>query len=480
MSETQEVQFSLKAMINKEKTKVLFAEADRDLGDVLLSFLTLPLGTIVGILEKHYGYESAPVIGSLTSLRRSLANLNDVHFWTKECKLMLLNPISSLEDECRKLKLNIDHDAQPIKYFACETWLHECFRSSGVRIYYDTVRCKCGKSMNRQIGVRKSNTQTVDDGVFTKETVSFAISDDLQIAPNVTGSIVQILCNFGITNIHGAEQITVTLGLNEIVGLLKGALLSKTPLTDLILNKRQTRHLKYESSPVMHKMEEESKSKKMVIKAIVQKSSKKLLFATAKEDFIDFLFSLLTIPLGGVASLVGSNTCFGSINNLCRSIENLNGEEYLKTKDTKSTLLKPELPPMYLSKNQILPLVEQKTPLSYLNPYAPYDGIIRSNKAYRDDFLMCFNDPKGEGSYVKGPGMFMVADDLTVTPLSMLSSVSVFNVLKIPLPDVEEIEFEIGLEEALNIIRASLTSTCALTNGLMIKSVLMKKPKEEQ
>ncbi|KAG8387026.1 hypothetical protein BUALT_Bualt03G0210300 [Buddleja alternifolia] len=371
-------------------------EVDSDFADVLLSFLTLPLGTIMKILEKHYGDETAPVIGSLNSLRKGLADLNDVHFWTKGGKLMLLNPISSLADECCKLKLNIDHDTQPAKYFTCED-LHCNWRgSSGVRMYYDTARCQCGKLMNRQIGIRESISEAPnnDHGVFAKITVSFAISDDLQVAPNVTGSIIQILRNFGITDIDGAEQISLTLGLNEIMDLLKGLLVSKTPLTDLILNKRQT-DVKFESSTLK---ESTSNSKKMVIKAIVQKSTKKLLFAIAKENFIDFLFSLLTIPLGGVASLVGSNTCLGSVDNLYRSISNLNGEEYLKTKDMESMLLKPELPPM----------------------------------------------------------------------------------LKIPLLDIKEIEFEIGLEEALNILGASLTSTCALTNGLMIKRVLMKQPKEEQ
>lgn len=38
---------SLKVVINNDMSKVVFAEADNDFVDVLLSFLTLPLGKVV-------------------------------------------------------------------------------------------------------------------------------------------------------------------------------------------------------------------------------------------------------------------------------------------------------------------------------------------------------------------------------------------------------------------------------------------------
>lgn len=56
--------FNLTLMINKERTKVLFAFVDSDFADVLLSFLALPLGVILKLLADHCG-EQAPKIGSL-------------------------------------------------------------------------------------------------------------------------------------------------------------------------------------------------------------------------------------------------------------------------------------------------------------------------------------------------------------------------------------------------------------------------------
>ncbi|KAK6134779.1 hypothetical protein DH2020_031449 [Rehmannia glutinosa] len=79
MSNAKDVKFTLKVMINKQKSKVLFAEAGSDFVDVLLSFLTLPLGRIVMVLNDHYG-DKTPAIGSLTTLYKGLSNLDDVHF----------------------------------------------------------------------------------------------------------------------------------------------------------------------------------------------------------------------------------------------------------------------------------------------------------------------------------------------------------------------------------------------------------------
>ena len=62
----KDIKFSLKATVNKKKGKVLFAQVDSAFADVLLSFLTLPLGTIVKALSKCE--DITPQFGSLTSL----------------------------------------------------------------------------------------------------------------------------------------------------------------------------------------------------------------------------------------------------------------------------------------------------------------------------------------------------------------------------------------------------------------------------
>ncbi|KAG8368385.1 hypothetical protein BUALT_Bualt15G0040000 [Buddleja alternifolia] len=120
MSASKEVKFCLKVVINKEENKVLFAEVDSNFADVLISFMTLPLGTIVRLLAKHFGDE-APTIGSLNTLYQGLSNLESSHFCTDSAKQILLNARNSLAFLCQKLKLNLD-DSEPTKYFTCPKW----------------------------------------------------------------------------------------------------------------------------------------------------------------------------------------------------------------------------------------------------------------------------------------------------------------------------------------------------------------------
>lgn len=73
--------------------------------------------------------------------------------------------------------------------------------------------------------------------------------------------------------------------------------------------------------------------------------------------------------------------------------------------------------------------------------------------------------------------MFIVTDDLVVTPLSYISSICFLSKLQIRRSEIEEQMIEIGTDEALSILKASLSSSEALTNGL---SHILKKPKQEE
>ncbi|KAL7087073.1 hypothetical protein ACP275_13G042900 [Erythranthe tilingii] len=429
---------------------------------------------IVRVLKKHYREdEEAPVnIGSLTTLYDGVANLDSVHFRSENDKQMLLNPTSVFESKWRKLKLDIS-DYKSTKYFTCEDWDCIYSRPLNISMHCATGTCFCGEKMNREVSV---NTYYGDCGVFTANMDCFVISDDLRIVPNEVLSVMQTLGNLGIAETtDGAEIRNVTFGFSEIMDLLKASLLSPTPLSDLIFNRIKGDSRTEESEPEILIQEKEKgansyNSKNMLLRVMVQKSTNKLLFAQADEDFVDFLFSLLTIPLGGVECLLDGDTCLKSIDNLYTSVVDLFDDKYLVSPDIKKKLVKPKLPQGYMSKNQILPLSEQvvlycrrqygeeKDWLTYSSVSVAADPVIRHV----------------EGNYVEGPKIYMVSDDLTVTPLSMSSSLFVVNEMKIPLSDVEEVEVHIGLQEGLSILKASLTSTSALTNGLKISLVLNK------
>ncbi|KAL7108723.1 hypothetical protein ACP275_06G130500 [Erythranthe tilingii] len=477
------VEFSLKVLINKEKNKVLFAEVDSDFAEVVLSFLTLPLGTIARVLKKHYGDKDArtPVnIGSLTTLYDGLSNLDGINLRYQFRKAMLLNPVSSFEGECRKLKLDIS-DPLTVKYFSCPDW--NCtHRWSKVAMRRDTtVTCLCGKTKNKGVCLDESETSLHGSGgVFTIKTTSFLISDDLRMVPNVAVGFVQTLGNLGITDTKGAELRNVTFGFNEVMDLLKGSLKSRTPLTDLILNKTKVygdfARLKYEAGISFQEKEKLEATKKMNLRLVVKKSNNKLLFAQADDDFVDFLFSFLTIPLGGVECLLGSNTCLKSIDNLYKSIADFIDDKYWVSPRIKNRVMKPNLPRGYVSEGTILPLSEQVTlyyhrDMNQKKEWLSY-SIGKDNSGWFREMVF----RRGQENFVKGTKMYMVTDDLTVTPMCMTSTLSILKKMEIPLSDVKEVEVHVGLQEALSILKASLTSTSALTDGLKINNMLKKQP----
>lgn len=214
----KDVKFSLKVMVNKEKRKVLFAEVDCRFVDLLLSFLTLPLGTIVRILKKHYGYKP-PAFGSLTTLYNGVANLDSFHFWTEGAKSTLLHPRSSSDALCKSLTLDIS-DSQPFEYYFCS---NDCRRRrfQSLSVYIDKLSpkvhpftCCHSSSMEREVA-KEDDVVLFNDGVFMQCTASFVITDDLQIMPIDVG-LLQIVSSLGIPDTNMAELMHVTFGYAEV------------------------------------------------------------------------------------------------------------------------------------------------------------------------------------------------------------------------------------------------------------------------
>ncbi|XP_057793385.1 uncharacterized protein LOC131010012 [Salvia miltiorrhiza] len=443
----EDVKFSLKVMVNKDKTKVLFAEADPHFVDILLSFLTLPLGRIIEFFDNHYKGEETPSIGSLTNFSRSLDNLADAHFVTEDAQQALLYVNSSFEDAYKCLKLDISN-SQSAKYFCCFLTSHGSIPC--VSIYYDNLTCKvCGNTMRKEAAERPSIAAS-SDGVFVKSKASFTISGDLQIFPNEIG-LLSFITLLGITDAHEAQEIQVSFGFNEIMDLLKASLTSPTPLSDLILRKKT----KSSTAAIsMHEIVNEinPRCRNLSLKLMIRKSTGELLYAQAQEDFVEFLSGLLTIPLGGLEHLQAGKSCFKAINNLYRSTAELD-DKYFKTSETKKRLMNPHLPHGCISPNQILPLTEECLPAEYID-----DLSLFSSVAF----------PEGQGRYLERPTTYLVSDNLTVTPYFTASALCRMNKEKIPISDVEEMQLQIGLKEALSILKASLTSTTtALSDALL-------------
>lgn len=65
-----------------------------------------------------------------------------------------------------------------------------------------------------------------------------------------------------------------------------------------------------------------------------------MLFAESDKEYVDVLFGFLTMPLGTIVRLLGKQSQMGCLDELYKSVEDLNSE-YFKTKACKVMLLKP-------------------------------------------------------------------------------------------------------------------------------------------
>ncbi|KAJ1282548.1 hypothetical protein BS78_03G060900 [Paspalum vaginatum] len=76
------------------------------------------------------------------------------------------------------------------------------------------------------------------------------------------------------------------------------------------------------------------------MKLLVDTKAGRVLYAEAGKDVVDFLFSLLTLPVGTVVKILSKDAMVGSIGNLYGSVEKLDSA-YVRSADAKNALLSP-------------------------------------------------------------------------------------------------------------------------------------------
>ncbi|KAM7478807.1 hypothetical protein LguiA_027020 [Lonicera macranthoides] len=457
---------SLKILVEKRKNQIVFVESNKDFIDVLFSFMTIPIGTIARFTREHSLGEE---IGCLKNLYESIENLDD-EFVQKECKSIMLYPRSAAEIYCRNLKQNLT-ESSGNAYYACSS--SDCSFVG----YYQTPRCRCQEHWKFTLDLLPSAYfLTKNVGGFVKPTVRFMISDNFEVKPmsTMTG-ITLLMSKLGVMDGKTIEERTVTVGRDELLKLLKCSFTSRTPFSETLLGLSSTKtyykfpHEMYgpRSKDKLLKVKNTvSKENIISFKLIVSKSNNRAIYAEANEDFLNLLCSFLTVPLGYVFKGFPSLQFRGCTNNLYKSIENIEIKLF-ESKEVKETLVDPKLAPGLAYNKQLLgieeainlsPLLAKRTELSLKSRLR---GIARLLNI-------------GEG-LVKGPSVFMVMDNLIVTPLSTSSGISLINKLQIPFADIEEQEVTMGEDEAWRLLAASLVSKCALTN-----TFVLKEPKQEQ
>ncbi|KAJ9551070.1 hypothetical protein OSB04_015115 [Centaurea solstitialis] len=433
----EEDKLSLKVLVHKGRNKVIFAEADGNFVNALFSIMALPLGTIVRVLEKCPD-QNLKAIGSLNNLYQSLVELPADCFSAEEGKFMMLNPKTKLYDSCRNLKLNHRrHRAYKV--------LLTCWKSMTRELEYKDMDGIIGGYDNEGLFVPNAATFIVTDDLHVKPNtldLSFGLlfSHGYTDASHVEERTIEIGHKQALVRgLHGNNRFALwvdvrlstsrphlrigytygpftkrlpghplwgregtgtepvpsatppRIDIEWMLILVKAALLLKYPLTYLVfhdinpirgsVNPRLGTSIQHLTGDTTAK----KNSKTMTLKLSLQKLTSKFLFAEAKQDFVDFVFGFLEIPLGTlIGKLTNGDTSFECLDNLYASIANMKLGE---TNYASCLLTEPRLEWKYVSKNQIFPL---------------YDSVAK--KVYRisllDDILMHYSHGIGEPKYI--------------------------------------------------------------------------------
>ncbi|KAI9156859.1 hypothetical protein LWI28_013265 [Acer negundo] len=220
----------------------------------------------------------------------------------------------------------------------------------------------------------------------------------------------------------------------------------------------------------------------VTLKLLIDTESKKVLFAEAGKDLVDFLFYLLSLPVATVTKLLKKKGEVGCLTDLYKSLENLN-QTYMQPNQNKTSLLNPKSSlnanglPLLLSDNH-----DQTTAVKFylcsnsnhvsdvLNTMCPCGyRITRALTFVNSDGAANSSTTAGtttvEGGFVRGVVTYMVMDNLEVKPMSTISSITLLN--EFGVKDVGSLKEKIvvlGIDEGLKLLKASLECKNVLTS----------------
>ena len=212
------------------------------------------------------------------------------------------------------------------------------------------------------------------------------------------------------------------------------------------------------------------------MKLLIDRKAQRVLFAEASKEVVDFLFSLLALPVATAVKLVGKDAMVGCVGNLYASVDKLDST-YVQAGAAKDALLSPTvLSPAATTNSSLLRLPEtssvqptktfyrcaQSSSYSNCRDYftdahgkaCPYCGRSMTtvakylpSAAGSTGSAPVASQSAAEG-FVQGIVTYTVQDDLTVTPMSAISSITLLNTFAVrDLGDLQEKTVQLGYNE---------------------------------
>ncbi|XP_062199690.1 uncharacterized protein LOC133902120 [Phragmites australis] len=235
------------------------------------------------------------------------------------------------------------------------------------------------------------------------------------------------------------------------------------------------------------------------LKLLVDKRSRRVLYAEARKDAVDFLIGLLRVPVGLAARVLAKHDapapgCLGTLYAGARSLDDA---FFVSASPNRDALLSPTLPsaalplllgegalpppppppakryfrcpsysypcngnPTYVTDVSGLPCPGCQQPMTVEMQWTPGDAHGKLAQAQAQEAA-----GEGLGGYVKDVVTLLVMDDLTVEPMSTISAIMLLKKFNVKdCSALEEMIVDLGTKQAVMLLKASLESTTVLTD----------------
>ncbi|KOM37546.1 hypothetical protein LR48_Vigan03g092800 [Vigna angularis] len=218
----------VKIVLRKSTGKILFAEGKADFADFLFTFLTIPLGALCLM-------GGCPYVDSVDGLYKSVVDLDEDYFTTKEVKNKFVDPVLAPQFKLHNL-LSLKNGDVP-NYF-CYVLNNGYFRN---RVIEWTIRACSLTPIHKVVnGVSESCvaseflhplSDTSNNGKgYVKGPTTYMVTDDLVVTPSSSLSVVSLLRTMNIPR-HDLQEKVVSIGKEEGVRILQASLSSRSALT---------------------------------------------------------------------------------------------------------------------------------------------------------------------------------------------------------------------------------------------------------
>ena len=195
---------TLKLLVDSEGKRVVFAEAEKDFVDFLVSLMSLPIGTVIKLLSAN------DMVGSLGKLYKSFENLNDNYIQPEANKDAVLKPASLVFEGAAKL-LSLPKNAGPVVY-TCGNCRHYVTYNPKDKCPY----CSHTMSTPANFGKQTAEASATGGGGYVKEAVTYIILDDLEVKPMSTISCISLLNKYNVKELGDVEEMVVSVGMAEV------------------------------------------------------------------------------------------------------------------------------------------------------------------------------------------------------------------------------------------------------------------------